>query len=744
MALPAAKDLTLDQKASLTSGANAWHFQGIPERGIPGFMMTDGPHGLRKMRDGETLMDVSDAVPATCFPPAAGLSSTWNPALIQSVGEAIGEEALQEKVAVVLGPGINIKRHPYGGRNFEYFSEDPYLTGVEASGMVEGIQSKGIGTSLKHFAVNNQEFDRMRISADVDERALREIYLAAFEHVVKATQPWTVMCSYNKINGTYAFENSWLLTDVLRTEWGFRGMVMSDWGACHNRVTGIQAGLNLEMPPSGTDDEVVAAVARSGALAEAQLDAMAQGVIDVAAKATEAMARDYRYDVDQHADIARRAAHECMVLLKNEGPLLPLAADARIAVVGEFARTPRIQGDGSSLVSPTRLVSVLDALAERGVAAPFAPGFTLDDADQDPALTAEAVAVAADADVVVLTLGLPAQAESEGFDRTTLDIPAKQVEVLRAVAAANSRTVVVLSNGAVVSIAPWRDQAMAVVESWLLGQSGGAAVADALFGDVNVFGKLAETIPLAVEDVPAHLHFPGGAGHVVYGESVYVGYRYYDTVSAEVAYPFGFGLSYTTFAIHDLHVDVSGPTDASIAVTVTNTGAVAGAEVVQLYVAPSESTVQRPAHELKGFRKAFLEPGESVEIRFELGERAFAYWNQQLGDWKVDAGDYEIQLGSSSRDIAQRASITLAGDAKRPELGLDSVISEWRGDPIGGPLLAATLTELGAELPFQGTTLESLVLQIPLSTFAMFVPELSGKRAAQLVEQYRSTMKGNN
>ncbi len=607
--------------------------------------------------------------------------------------------------------------------------------------MVSGIQSQGIGTSLKHFAVNNQETDRMRISADVDERALREIYLAAFEQVVKATQPWTVMCSYNKINGTYAFENSWLLTDVLRNEWGFQGVVMSDWGACHNRVTGIQAGLNLEMPPSGTDNDVVEAV-REGRLDEAQLDTMAQGIIDVATKASAAMSRDFRYDVAQHAEVARQAARECLVLLKNDDSILPLKNDASIAVIGEFARTPRIQGDGSSLVSPTRLVSLCDALRDRGVDAPFAPGFTLDDANQDAALTEEALLLAAQADVVVLALGLPAQAESEGFDRTTLDVPAKQIELLSAVAAVNPHTVVVLSNGAIVSIAPWLDRAQAVVESWLLGQSGGAALVDALFGDVNVFGKLAETIPLAVEETPAYLNFPGGAGHVTYGEGVYVGYRYYDTLNLDVSFPFGFGLSYTTFAIHDMQAVATGPAHASVSVTVTNTGSVAGAEVVQLYVAPPASAVQRPSHELRGFQKVFLEPGESVTVQYDPSDRAFAYWNQQLGDWKVESGDYEIQLGSSSRDISERAIVTLDGDDKRPELGLDSVISEWRDDPIGGPLLTQTLDQLGIELPVQGTSLESMVMQSPLSVFGMFAPELTRARAIELVTKYSSAEQG--
>ena len=505
---PSVKDLTLEEKASLTSGGDAWHLQGVEAKGIPGYMITDGPHGLRKSltsSTGET--DLDNSVPATCFPPAAGLSSSWNPELIHKVGEAMAEECIQEKVAVILGPGVNIKRNPLGGRCFEYWSEDPYLAGHEAVGIVAGVQSKGVGTSLKHFAANNQETDRLRVDARISQRALREIYLPAFEHIVKTAQPWTIMCSYNRINGVHSAQNHWLLTDVLRDEWGFEGIVMSDWGADHNRVACLNAGLNLEMPPSYTDDQIVYA-ARDSRIAPAQLDRMAQGMIDLINKARAAMSIDgYRFDVDAHDEVAHQAAIESIVLLKNDDAILPLNADPaaarKIAVIGEFARTPRYQGGGSSHITPTKMTSFLDTLAERGIKADFAPGFTLDLEPADLALESEAVETAKNADVVLMFLGLPEAAESEGFDRDTLDMPAKQIALLEQVAATNQNVVVVLSNGSVVSVAPWAKNAKGILESWLLGQSGGLALADVIFGQVSPSGKLAQSIPLDINDDPS-------------------------------------------------------------------------------------------------------------------------------------------------------------------------------------------------------------------------------------------------
>lgn len=691
---PSVKDLTLEEKASLTSGGDVWHLQGVESKGIPGYMITDGPHGLRKSlasSAGETDLDAS--VPATCFPPAAGLSSSWNPELIRKVGEAMGEECIQEKVAVILGPGVNIKRNPLGGRCFEYWSEDPYLAGHEAIGIVEGVQSKGVGTSLKHFAANNQETDRLRISANIGPRALREIYLPAFEHIVKTAQPWTVMCSYNRINGVYSAQNRWLLTDVLRGEWGFEGIVMSDWGADHDRVASLNAGLNLEMPPSYTDDEIVHA-ARDGRIAPAQLDAMAQGMIDLVNRTRAAMSvDDYRFDVDAHDEVAHQAAVESIVMLKNDGAILPLDADAasgqKIAVIGEFARTPRYQGGGSSHITPTRMTSFLDALDERGIAAEFAPGFTLDLEPADPALETQAVDAAKRADTVLMFLGLPEAAESEGFDRETLDIPAKQIALLDAVAAANDQVVVVLSNGSAVSVAPWAGRAKGILESWLLGQAGGPALADVIFGRTSPSGKLAQTIPMDINDDPSMVNWPGEEGHVDYGEGVFVGYRYYDTYGKAVGYPFGYGLSYATFEISKAAVARTGANTAVVTATVTNTSGVDGAETVQVYVAPGKADVARPRHELKGFVKVFLKAGESADVAIDLDERAFAYWSERYDDWHIESGEYAVEIGTSSRDIAATVTVALEGDGKTQPLTAWSTYGEWSSDPIGAKVVAA-------------------------------------------------------
>lgn len=736
---PSVNDLTLEEKAALTSGTNPWSLGNVAAKGLPNYTITDGPHGLRKAQNTES-MDVEENVPATCFPPAAGMACSWNPELVERVGEAMGEECIQEQVAVILGPGVNIKRNPLGGRCFEYWSEDPYLAGHTAVGIVKGVQSKGVGTSLKHFAANNQETDRLRISATISPRAMREIYLPAFEYIVKTAQPWTVMCSYNKINGVFSSQNRWLLTDVLRGEWGFKGIVMSDWGAVSDRVAALNAGLNLEMPPSNTDNQIVAA-AKDGRIPATQLDEMTQGMIDLVAKARPAMSRDgYQYDVDAHNEVARQAAVESMVLLKNEDATLPVAKGAKIAVIGEFARTPRYQGAGSSLINPTKLTSFLDALEERGVAADFAPGFTLDDAAQDPALTEQAVTAAQQADVVLLFLGLPAAYESEGFDRTTLDIPAKQVEVLDAVAAANPNVAVVLSNGSVVSM-PWRGRAKAILETWLLGQAGGAALADVIFGDETPSGKLAQTIIDDVNDDPSAMNWPGEEGHVDYGEGVFVGYRYHDTFRKQVTYPFGYGLSYATFDVHDATVAKTGPRTAEVTVTVTNTSDVAGAETVQVYVAPPKAKVARPVHELKGFAKVALEPGESKNVTIALDDRAFAYWSERFDDWHVEGGTYTVEVGVSSRDIVSRLDVEIDDDGKIMNLDEWSTFGEWLDDPIGAPILQHVLDDMGREagrpiIP-DSALMVMFLRSMPLRSLSVILGEAGEQVAANLTEAYR-------
>lgn len=737
---PSVNDLTLEEKASLTSGGDAWHLQGVEAKGIPGYMITDGPHGLRKSNSATTgEVDLNNSVPATCFPPAAGLSSSWNPELIHQVGEAMAEECIQEKVAVILGPGVNIKRNPLGGRCFEYWSEDPYLAGHEAVGIVAGVQSKGVGTSLKHFAANNQETDRLRVSANISQRALREIYFPAFEHIVKTAQPWTIMCSYNRINGVHSAQNRWLLTDVLRDEWGYEGIVMSDWGADHDRVASLNAGLNLEMPPSYTDDQIVYA-ARDGRIQPEQLDRMAQGMIDLVNKTRAAMSvDDYRFDVDAHDEVAHQAAIESMVLLKNDDDILPVAANAKIAVIGEFARTPRYQGGGSSHITPTKMTSFLDTLAARGVDAAFAPGFTLDLEPADAKLEAEAVETAKNADVVLMFLGLPEAAESEGFDRETLDIPAKQVELLKAVAAENKNIVVVLSNGSVVSVAPWAGNAKGILESWLLGQAGGPALADVIFGKVSPSGKLAQTIPMDINDDPSMINWPGEEGHVDYGEGVFVGYRYYDTYDKAVDYPFGFGLSYATFAIDGVNVAKTGANTAHVTATVTNTSDVDAAETVQVYVAPGKAAVARPKHELKGFRKVFLKAGESAEITFDLDERAFACWSEKFNDWHVEAGEYTVEVGTSSRDIAAVAVVTLDGDGKALPLDEWSTFGEWADDPVGSKIVASVYAEGEAgnlpQLP-DNDMMRMFLKSMPINSMPMLMSDGGKAITAFMLDEY--------
>lgn len=739
-AYPSVNDLTLEEKASLTSGGDAWHLQGVETKGIPGYMITDGPHGLRKSlasSTGET--DLNDSVPATCFPPAAGLSSSWNPELIHQVGEAMAEECIQEKVAVILGPGVNIKRNPLGGRCFEYWSEDPYLAGHEAVGIVAGVQSKGVGTSLKHFAANSQETDRLRISANISQRALREIYFPAFEHIVKEAQPWTIMCAYNCINGVHAAQDRWLLTDVLRDEWGFQGIVMSDWGADHDRVASLNAGLNLEMPPSYTDDQIVYA-ARDGRIQPAQLDRMAQGMIDLVSKTRAAMSvENYRFDIEAHDEVAHQAAVESMVLLKNDDAILPVAGDAKVTVIGEFARTPRYQGGGSSHITPTKMTSFLDALAERGADVAFAPGFTLDLEPADAKLEAEAVETAKNADVVLMFLGLPEAAESEGFDRETLDIPAKQVELLKAVAAENKNIVVVLSNGSVVSVAPWAGNAKGILESWLLGQAGGPALADVIFGKVSPSGKLAQTIPMDINDDPSMINWPGEEGHVDYGEGVFVGYRYYDTYDKAVDYPFGFGLSYATFAIDGVNVAKTGANTAHVTAIVTNTSDVDAAETVQVYVAPGKAAVARPKHELKGFRKVFLKAGESAEISFDLDERAFAYWSEKFDDWHVEAGEYTVEVGTSSRDIAAVAVVTLDGDGKALPLDEWSTFGEWADDPVGSKIVASVYAEGEAgnlpQLP-DNDMMRMFLKSMPINSMPMLMSDGGKAITAFMLDEY--------
>jgi beta-glucosidase len=702
--------LTVAEKASLTLGSDFWHTAPVDRLDVPAVMVSDGPHGLRAQPDQQDHVGLGGSLPATCFPTASALASSWDPEIFTEVGRALAAEALACGVSVVLGPGINIKRSPLCGRNFEYLSEDPWLAGVLATAMVDGVQSRGVGTSLKHFAANNQESDRLRVSAEVDERTLREIYLPAFEHVVTHAQPWTVMCAYNKVNGIYASEHDWLLNRVLRAEWGFAGLVVSDWGAVHDRVAALRAGLDLEMPPNlGRSDRAVVAAIGSGELSEEQLDRAARRVLELVEKSAGQQRADF--DVAAHHALAREAARRSAVLLKNDGGLLPLRPQPgqTIALIGRFADHPRFQGAGSSQVNATRVDNAVDELT-----ALVGPEVTV--RSTDGAAVDDAAALARAADHVVVFLGLPETAESEGFDRTDLELPADQLELLAAVVAAQPRTAVVLTNGSVVRVTPWADSVPAVLETWLSGQAAGGAIADLLLGRANPSGKLAETIPLRLQDNPSYLNFPGDSGVVRYGEGIFVGYRAYDHAEQDVAYPFGYGLSYTSFALSDLVIDVAGHT-ATAAVTVTNTGEVAGAEVVQLYVRDVESTATRPVRELKAFARVPLQPGDSRRVTLALDERSFAFWSTVHSRWAVEAGEFEIALGTSSRHLPLRTTITLDAPSLAAPLGRMSTLHEWLADEQGQALLHHRFGDLGV---LHDPPLLAVIGTMPMDTLAGF------------------------
>jgi beta-glucosidase len=726
--------LTLEEKASLCLGSDFWHTAPVERLGIAAIMVSDGPHGLRTQPEEADHVGISGSVPATCFPTASALASSWDPELVQRVGAALGREARAQGVAVVLGPGINIKRSPLCGRNFEYFSEDPALSGVLGAAMIDGVQSQGVGASLKHYAANNQETDRLRVSAEVDERTLREIYLAGFERAVTEAGPWTVMCAYNKVNGVYASEHAWLLTTVLRGEWGFDGLAVSDWGAVHDRVAALAAGLDLEMPPNlGVSDAAILTAVRSGQLDEHVLDTAVARVLQLVDRAAANTEPPPVLDPDAHHMLARAAATECAVLLKNQDRLLPLrpAAGDIIAVIGEFARTPRYQGAGSSQVNPTRVDVALDELRSAvpdQVEIAFAAGYGIGTTDRDEQLGDEAVALASRAEVVVAFLGLPAADESEGFDRTHMDLPASQTALLSRLADANPNLAVVLANGSAVRLSEWEQHAKAVLECWLSGQGAGGAAANLLLGTANPSGRLAETLPLRLEDTPSYLNFPGEAGQVRYGEGIFVGYRGYDALDRQVHYPFGHGLSYTSFDYADLSANVTGrPQDGDLVVNitcrVTNTGDHRGKEVVQLYVGDPEASVARPVRELKAFAKVDLDPGETTAAAFTLTARDLSYWSTRLHDWALEGGEFELAVGASSRDLRLTTTLDIAAPPLPSRLDGMSTLQEWLADPTGSALLhkAVGTDETGRPKGILGS--EELMVVIgnfPISTLAGF------------------------
>lgn len=697
-----AKDLVaqmnLEEKALLLSGDGWWRTHRIERLGIPAIALSDGPHGLRKLDEA----GLGQSVPATCFPTAPGLAATWDVDLVREVGVALGQEAQASDVQILLGPGVNMKRSPLGGRNFEYFSEDPLLSGKIAAAYIEGVQGEGVGTSLKHFAVNNQEFERMACSSNLDERTLHEIYLPAFEIAVKEAQPWTVMSAYNLVNGCYASESEELLTQVLRDRWEFDGFVVSDWGGINDRVKGLAAGNNLEMPGSGDHNrkKIIAAV-QNGTLEEVVLDRSVIQLLAVVLKAQASHKPGSTFDPEAHHHLAHRVGGEAIVLLKNDDDVLPLNA-AKIALVGAFAKHPRFQGAGSSQVNPTRISNAYDeieALVGDAVELSYTPGYDTEGNVSEDQIS-EACKAAESAEVAVVFAGLPDSYESEGFDRASIDLPPGHNRLIEAVSAVQPRVVVVLLNGSAVAM-PWADKVKGIVEAWLGGQAGGGAIADVLTGRVNPSGKLTETFPVNLEQTPTTLNFPGRNGHADYGEGLFVGYRYYDKKQLQPQFPFGFGLSYTTFAYTEIKTgsaifDADAGAELTVEVTVKNTGSVAGKEVVQLYLHERAPRSIRPEQELQAFTKVALDPGEEAVVSFSLKQRNFASYNPDLHEWEVSSGVFDLRVGGSSRDLPLQAAV----DVRAPQLGLQaltsqSMIKHFRVHPKGQAFYAELVTAMG-------------------------------------------------
>lgn len=748
--------LTLEEKAGLCSGADFWHTKAVERLGIPASMVSDGPHGLRKQDDKVDHLGVNDSIKAVCFPAASATAASFDKAMLTRMGEAIGDSCQHEGLSVVLGPAVNIKRSPLCGRNFEYFSEDPYLAGKLSAAFIHGVQSRNVGTSIKHFAANSQEHRRMSSSSEVDERTLREIYLPAFETAVKEEQPWTVMCSYNRLNGVFASENPWLLTDVLRKEWGFEGYVVSDWGAVSDRVAGLAAGLDLEMPSSGgiNDKKIVEAV-RSGKLDEAVVDQAVERILNIIFRFTENAKPDTPWDKEAQHQLAAEIAADCMVLLKNDDKILPLRKEDTVAFIGEFADKPRFQGGGSSHINCFRTTSALEAAA--GLPVLYAQGYsaTKDAATEEQ--IAEAVAAAKKAKIAIVFAGLPDVYESEGYDRTHMRMPECQNRVIEAVASANPNTVVVLHNGSPVEM-PWIGKVKAVLETYLGGQAVGLATIRVLYGETNPSGRLPETFPLQLEDNPSFLSYGGEGDIAEYREGIFVGYRYYDFKKAAVLFPFGYGLSYTDFEFSNLRLSANTITDQDLltaTVTVKNTGDRAGKAVIQLYVGDKESSVFRPVRELKGFEKISLQPGEAKDVSFTLDKRAFAYWNTELHDWTVEPGDFTIEIGRSSRDIALDASVTVNSAVKiNRHYDMNSIFMDILADPHAAAVFKPVLDGMRAAFIPADTeqtdaAKEAITEEMGLAMFNYMplrsILSFAGEKAdPSLLEQLLNTLNTNN
>lgn len=676
------KEMTLEEKAGLCSGADFWHTKAVERLGIPASMVSDGPHGLRKQDEKSDHLGVNDSIKAVCFPTACATASSFDRELLATLGEALGDECQAEDISVILGPAVNIKRSPLCGRNFEYFSEDPYLASEMAASHIKGVQSRQVGTSLKHFLANNQEHRRMTSDSVIDERTLREIYLAAFEGAVKSAKPWTVMCSYNKINGEYASENYRYLTEILRAEWGFDGYVMSDWGAVNDRVEGVKAGLDLEMPSSGgINDSYLVEAVKEGRLKEQVLDKAVTRILTIVDRYKENRRAETVWDKDAHHELARKMEGECAVLLKNEG-ILPLADSDEVAFIGYFAAHPRYQGGGSSHINSTKVESAVEAAKYRNVI--YAQGYEIDTDRVNDAMMKEAVEAAKRAKTAVIFAGLPDAFESEGYDRSHMAMPDCQNALIEAVAAVQPNTVVVLHNGSPVEM-PWIGKVKGVLEAYLGGQAVGGAVVDILYGLVNPSGKLAETFPVRLVDNPSYLYYGGEKDVTEYREGVFAGYRYYDKKKMEVLFPFGYGLSYTTFEYSSMKADRQTMKDVdtvTVSLDVTNTGKVTGKEVVEIYVEAVNSAVIRPVRELREFKKVELKPDETKTVSFTLGKRAFAYYHTGLKDWYAESGNYLIHAGASSRDLRETVSVKVESTVKVPVVyHLNSTIGDILADP---------------------------------------------------------------
>lgn len=671
--------MTLEQKAAFCSGADVWHTVAFEELGVPSIMMSDGPHGLRKQEEECDELGAHASIEAVCFPAACATACSYNEQLLYKMGETLAKECKAVNVDILLGPGINIKRSPLGGRDFEYFSEDPVVSAKMATAFIKGVQDNGVGTSLKHFALNSQETHRLTCSSEADERTMHELYLYAFEQVVKNSQPWTVMSSYNRVNGTYSSENQWLLTDLLRDKWGYEGFVVSDWGAVSNRAKAVEAGCDLEMPYCGpVSAKLVVDAVNNGTLQEAKLDDCVRRILKIMEKCLQGR-EALPFDKEGDHRIAKEIADECIVLLKNEG-VLPLKHSQKVAVLGTFAKEPRYQGGGSSNVNSFKVSSALDFMEN----VTYAPGYSDDPYTVDQALIDEAVAIAKTADAAVIFAGLPIIFEAEGADRQDMALPASHNALIEQVTAVNPNTVVVLHNGSPVEM-PWVDKVPAIVEAYLGGQAVGESVADVLYGKVNPSGKLAETFPIRLEDNPAYINFGGSQGKTFYHEGVFVGYRYYDKKKMDVLFPFGYGLSYTEFEYSDLKLSADKLTDQetlTVTANVTNVGQMAGKETVQLYVRDLTGATIRPVRELKGFAKVELAPGQTKEVTFELDDRAFSWYSEKIHDFYAESGEYVIELGKNSRDIVLSSSVELVATKQLPiNADEDTPIGVLRADP---------------------------------------------------------------